>query len=189
MFIAKISDRNYIDLSYLKKFLLIFISLYGFNLLFTALVTPKNIYVPFLDHNLNYISGLTIGLLYSSDIVAEIMGMNTYVASAETLRVVNGTYVIVGTPCLGLGVMIFWTAFILAAGEGWKKKLTWCLGGLAAICFINSIRIAFILMAYENKWQMVTSLDHHTAFNVLAYVLIFFMIYLFYRRDKKEFKV
>lgn len=186
MFIAKISDKNYLDLAYLKKFLLIFGILYGFNYLFIALITPKSFYWPFLDQYLNYISWLTIALLHTSNWVAQILGLNSFVPDDIHLQVVNGTNVYVGIPCLGLGVMIFWIAFIMSAGEGWRKKILWCVGGLTVIWLINSIRVAFILMAYQNKWNSITTMDHHTAFNVLAYAFIFVLIWLFYRKDEKH---
>jgi exosortase/archaeosortase family protein len=82
--------------------------------------------------------------------------------------------------------MSFWMAFILADNSRLKKKISWCLTGLAAIWFINCLRVAIILMAFEKDWKALTNLDQHTLFNVVAYLLIFFMIFLYHRSDKKE---
>jgi exosortase/archaeosortase family protein len=182
MFIAKFSDKNYLDLHYLKNFLLLFFSLYVFNYVYTGLLAPDNMYSPFLDHYLNYVNWLRSALLFCSNILTQMLGMHTMVVDEKSLHVLGGRSVIVGIPCLGLGVMIFWISFILSAAPGWKTKTVWCLTGLAAIWVINIFRVAFILIATQKSWNIV-HIDHHTAFNVIAYLMVFFLIFLFFKRN------
>lgn len=173
----------YFDISYLIKFLLLFGTIYCFNLAYIGLVLPQNMYSPFLDHYLNYIDGLRNTILYVSNILAHLFGISSHVQNNFSLKVDQGTNLIVGDSCLGLGVMSFWIAFIVADRSTFKRKLVWCLGGLGIIWLINCLRVAFILLAYENNWKAIISIDHHTAFNIFSYLLILVMMYFYERRD------
>ncbi len=178
----------YFDVAYLLRFVLLFISIYAFNLMYVGLVLPVNLYSPFLDHYLNYIDGLRNTILFTSNQIAHAFGISSHIQHQFSLKVDHGTNLIVGDACLGLGVMSFWTAFIVADTTSLKRKLAWCLGGLGLIWIINCIRVAFILLAYEKNWKAVITMDHHTAFNILSYVLIFILI-LLYDRMKTGYSI
>jgi exosortase/archaeosortase family protein len=176
---------RYFDLRYLLRFILFFVPLYYFNLFFIGLVTPVNLYSPFLDHNLNYVEWFWSATMSFSNNLARLLGLNSYtIFPTHHLQVVNGTYLYVGIACLAIGIMIFWFSFIMAEKGSWKKKLTWCLGGIAGLWILNCVRIAFILMAFQYKWNAVTHMDHHTAFNRICYAIILGMMWLYYRSNK-----
>ncbi|MGZ8561548.1 MAG: hypothetical protein ACXWV3_08150, partial [Flavisolibacter sp.] len=171
--VAKTLSRNisqYIDLKYLLKFLILFLLLYFFNMAFLSLSTPYgNYHSSFLENNLNYIAWLRMSIIALANEMTQLMGIDSFSPSSYRLNAVNGTSMIVGDSCLGLGVMSFWMAFVIADKNQWKIKLLWCLGGLVAIWLINCLRVAFMLLAFEKDWKLVITTDYHTSFNVIAY--------------------
>lgn len=86
---------------------------------------------------------------------------------------------------IGYGVMSFWAAFIFANKGNMKKKVVWIIGGLFALWCINVLRISLFIVALDKNWPMPLSIDHHTRFNIIAYLLIFLMIYLYDRSSPK----
>ncbi len=57
-----------------------------------------------------------------------------------------------------------------------QKKFYWCVVGVFFIWFINCCRVSLLLLALQNNWSMITGVDQHTMFNVIAYSLVFIMI-------------
>ena len=182
---TKALTRNisqYVDLRYLLKFILLFLGLYFFNLAFLSIITPYgNYYSSFLDQNLNFIAWLRVSIITIANEMTQLMGINSFSPSSYRLNAVNGTSLIVGDSCLGLGVMSFWTAFVIADKNQWKPKFLWCVGGLLAIWLINCLRVAFMLLAFEKDWKLVITTDYHTSFNVIAYGFVLLLIWLYYR--------
>jgi exosortase/archaeosortase family protein len=76
-------------------------------------------------------------------------------------------------------------AFVVANKGRWVKKLIWVVGGLLALWFINTVRITLVLVAINKGWPMPLGIDHHTWFNICAYLLIFLMIWLYDRSFKR----
>ncbi|MBC7887075.1 MAG: exosortase/archaeosortase family protein [Ferruginibacter sp.] len=180
---------KYIDVDYFVRFLLLLLALRYFNVFYIAIVDQKGlIYSSFLDNYLNYISWIRNSVLYSSNAITHAMGINSYVSLPFYLKTVNGSYVEMVYDCLGLGLMSFWVAFVVANKESLKRKITWCAGGIICMWFINCWRVALLLIALENHWKLNSILDHHTLFNIVAYSLILIMIYL-YTKDGKKVKV
>jgi exosortase/archaeosortase family protein len=87
--------------------------------------------------------------------------------------------------CLGFGVMSFWVAFVVANNGSALKKIIWVTAGLFSLWCINVIRISMVLLAANKHWKFPLGLDHHTWFNIVAYLFIFIMMY-FYDRSFKE---
>ena len=83
--------------------------------------------------------------------------------------------------CLGIGVMSFWLAFVVANKGSIGKKMIWILGGMLCIWVINVVRIAMVLMANNEKMQIPFHMDNHTFFDILAYIAIFVLIFLYDR--------
>lgn len=88
--------------------------------------------------------------------------------------------------CIGYGVMSFWAAFILANRGNWRKKTIWITGGLLCLWAINVLRVGLLLLAAKKNWSFPLGWDHHTWFNVVAYALIFGMIYFYDRSFQKS---
>lgn len=177
----------HLDLRFAFKFVFFFAGLYSFNLFYIAITDPRGqLYSPFLVRHLDYISWLRTSILYTAKLVSHGLGVHGYVADAYTLRVPHGPGVIIGLTCVGYGVMSFWIAFVLAHNGGWRKKLWWGLGGVAAFWCINCLRIALLLAALAKHRNVNHYLDHHDLFTAAVYTLILVMIYRYYKTEEKE---
>ncbi|ADB39508.1 exosortase/archaeosortase family protein [Spirosoma linguale] len=173
------NDRllNYVDGAYLVKLILVFTSLYYFNIFYWGLTDPQNQYSYFLDHYLNYISWFQQSILYMANLLTHLAGLPTFVDLPQQIRTASGATVIISFDCLGFGVLSFWTAYIVAQTGTWKNKLAWCLTGIGIIWFVNCCRIALLLFALEKNWPESQYIDHHDLFNVAAYGIILTLMY------------
>ncbi|MEO6490242.1 MAG: hypothetical protein ABIO04_09905 [Ferruginibacter sp.] len=171
-------------LNFVGKLLLIFAFCYLSSVAVIGLSTPGNYYSAFIDHYLNFISWIRMSLLFGTKTLLAIFGIDTYYASEFILRKVGGRGITLIYGCIGYGVLSFWIAFVLASAKKIKNKLSWLIGGLLLIWVINISRIALLLVATNNNWKMPLGWDHHTWFNIVAYVAIFAMIYYFDRNDR-----
>jgi exosortase/archaeosortase family protein len=82
-------------------------------------------------------------------------------------------------------VYSFWIAFVAANKGRVLKKTLWIVFGLLGLWLINVIRITLFLTAINKGWPMPLGIDHHTWFNIFAYLLIFLMIW-FYDRSFRD---
>ncbi len=178
---------KYIDVDFFKKFLIFLVLIHSFNTFNLAITVPGgSVYSSFLDNNLNYIAWIRSFILYMANVITHILGTNSFVDLPETLRAVHGSYVIMGSACIGLGLMSFWLAFVIANPGSLRKKIFWCITGILSILFINSVRAALLLIAINNHWKVNRFMNHHTMFNIVAYMLIGLLIYFFMTKNKKE---
>ncbi len=177
--------REYII--YLAKFLGIFCLFYFGTLAVIGLSAPKGYYIPFIAKYLNYIDWMRASLLHGSSFFLGLLGYECYFPDKYNIFLVNGTGVRMVYSCIGYGVMSFWAAFILANKGSWKKKLLWLLSGWLVIWIINILRISLLVLALNKGWNMPLNIDHHTWFNIVAYIMIFVLIY-FYDRSSVVMK-
>src|SRR5690349_18090485 len=186
--------NKYVDIVHYLKFFLFFIPLYTFQVFYLGIVTPGGgLYSPFLERFLNFFGWITNSILYVSNLIVQFFGLPSYVKVFHTingflyqLKIKDGATVTVYGPCIGLGIVSFWIAYVLFHKLSWKKKLVWCAIGSFAIWFINCWRIAILLYASENKWPANPFMDHHFMFNCVAYAIIILLIYLFNQWYSKE---
>jgi exosortase/archaeosortase family protein len=170
------------------KFVGIFCILYFGTLAVIGLSTPESYYSPFVANYLDYVSLLRSSLLYTTKGLLSLFDFNTVFRDKYTLMASHGGIRMVYS-CIGYGVMSFWAAFIFANKGGWKRKTVWIIGGLLALWCINVLRLSLFLVAINKNWGMPLGLDHHTWFNIVAYLLIFLMIYLYDRSSDKSLKL
>jgi len=166
-------------IKFLARFIFIFAVCYLGSLAVIGLSAQNGYYSPFVDHYLNFISWIRMSLLFGTKTLLKVFGVDTYYASEYILRKVNGRGIKLVYGCIGYGVMSFWIAFVTAFSTSLLKKIKWVLGGLLLIWLINITRIALLLVATNNNWQMPFGWDHHTWFNIVAYIAIFVMMYFF----------
>lgn len=165
---------------FIAKFIAIFLLLYFGTLAIIGVSAPGNYYFPFIAKYLNYVEWITISLLKGVAYLLSIAGIPTDIDYKQSLiRFSNARGVIVSMSCVGYGVYSFWTAYVIASKQKFKKKMMWIIVGLFALWFINVCRIALFLTAINKGWPMPFGLNHHTLFNIAAYSCIFIMIYLF----------
>ncbi len=177
--------RNNSFFKYLLKFFLIFLILYYGTIAWIGITAPGGYYSAFADRYLNYIAAIRWLLLHGSKLLLEVLGYTIYLNDNYSIRIQNGSGVRIVYSCIGYGVLIFWLSFILANRGSFIKKIKWISAGLLMICLVNVFRIVLLVVAVNQKWQPVFTIDNHTMFNIAAYAVIFFMIYLFDRSDNK----
>jgi exosortase/archaeosortase family protein len=171
-------------IKYLVKFIICFCLLYYGTLAMIGFASPGGYYSPFIHNYVNYISLLRFCLLFCSKTLLTIFGYHVFIDGMYVIRMYNGSGVHLVYSCIGFGIMSFWIAFIFANNVSWQKKIKWMLGGGVLIFIINVIRISSLLIVINTKWSKRHSIDNHTLFNIIAYLLIFAMIYLFDRSEK-----
>jgi exosortase/archaeosortase family protein len=172
-------------LRYLLKFILSFCFLYYGTKAIIGLASPGGYYSSFISEYLNYVKWFRYALLYAANALLSVFGYKVFVQNMYTIRMYNGVGVHLVYSCLGIGVMSFWVAFIFANKANWQKKIAWILGGWMAFFLINVIRIALLLLSANKREANTLNLDNHTLFNIAAYLLVFVMIWLFDRSQKK----
>jgi exosortase/archaeosortase family protein len=175
--------NRYFDYLFFIKFTLLVLLLYFFSIAFNGIVSPEGkFYSHFLDHNLNYIAWLRNSILYVANFIVQAFGIQSYIYGSQTIKTGSGIEVEIWLPCLGLGIMSFWIAFVFTNNGSWNKKLIWGISGVFAIWFINCCRISIFIIALNRNWKENNFIDQHALFNIIAYTFIFMLMY-FYSKD------
>lgn len=170
---------------YAAKFLLLFCVLYYGTTAVIALASPGGQYSAFVQNYLDYPGWLRASLLNGAQMLLSVMGYPCSIVGPYHLVLANGNSVQLVYSCLGYGLMSFWAAFVIANSGSIKKKVAWIIGGFCMLWLINVIRIALLLASIHQDWPVPFGLNHHTLFNIAAYLLIFIMIWFFDRSQKK----
>jgi exosortase/archaeosortase family protein len=169
------------------RFILIFLVLFGlfyyFNIFFFGITSPGKHYHAFLDEHLNYIRLLRHSLLAVTKFIIDLFGFTTITNDYQLLVVGHGTIDVVYT-CLGLGVMSFFTAFVIAYPKTIKAKLLFLVSGLVVIQLLNVLRFVVLAVLWDKKSGMIV--DHHTIFNAIIYILIAVSLYFWVKQDDHQ---
>lgn len=171
-------------LGYLVRFLGLFCLLFYGTEAVIGLSAPGSHYSSFVAQHLNFIPPFRLALLEATKALLSPFGVHTAIEDAYSLTLVGGRGVRMVYSCLGYGVLSFWIAFIFANRGSWKKKAGWMLAGCLALCAINVIRIALLLVAINRGWAIPLGWDHHTWFTLVAYLLIFALILGYDRTER-----
>ncbi len=175
---------NYFDWKFFTRFLVLLLSFYLLTKLLIQVGKPgSSLYNSFLYDNFHFVNWMRSGILYVANLFTNLLGLNSEVISEKIIGIKGGRSLLMARQCLGLELLGFWTAFIVAHDAGWKTKLTWVTGGILMICFINCWRLAILLYTLQKGISSPIKLDHHDLFNYIAYCLIAIMCYLFYKRS------
>jgi exosortase/archaeosortase family protein len=169
-------------------FIAIFLVCYYGALFLTGLVVPGGTYSPFVEKYFNISAWLRSSLILGCKFLVSLIHLETIRTDDYVLRAVGGRGVRIVYSCLGFGVMSFWFAYVAANIASWKKKIIWIVGGLLFIWIINVVRISLVLLAGNRGWHFPFGWDHHTWFNIVAYLAIFAMIYFFEKSLKDKSK-
>ena len=177
-----LSDKNL--WIYLIKFGVIFCLCYYGTLAIIGLAAPGGYYIPFIEKYLDYVSWIKISLMKTTGFILSLFHIPTEIVPGYIIRFTGGRGVFIAMGCVGYGVYSFWIAFVAANKGKLLKKTVWIVFGVLGLWFINVIRITLFLTAINKGWPMPFGIDHHTWFNIFAYLLIFIMIW-FYDRSMK----
>lgn len=163
-------------------FIILFAAFYSFNLLFFGITSPGNLYSPFLAKNLNYIAALRGLLLGCSAHILNWLGFAAISNNYELLVAGHGTLVVVYS-CLGLGLLSFFSAFVLSYPVPLKSKLLFLITGVIVIQLLNIMRFVLLSIFWSKKVGRIV--DHHTIFNIILYIIIAFSLYIWVKRNDK----
>ena len=183
-FLKNISSNRY--LLYLVKFACIFSVFYFGTLLIIGLSSPENFYAPFIARYCDFITPLRYSILHTADYFLNLVSYQTDWANSYTFGIVGGQRVKMVYSCVGYGVMSFWGAFILANNGKTVQKLLWLIVGWVVLWCINVLRIVILLIILKDGNELQLPFDHHTLFNVAAYMAIFAMIFIYDRSNRQN---
>jgi exosortase/archaeosortase family protein len=153
-----------------------------------GLAAPGGYYNSFIATWFDYVSWIKLSLMSATGFVLSLFGIQTHTEPGFLIRINGGRGVIIAMSCVGYGVYSFWIAFVAANNGKFYKKFKWIIFGLLGLWFVNVVRITFFLASINKGWPMPLGLDHHTWFNIMAYLLIFLMIWFYDRSFRKNKK-
>jgi exosortase/archaeosortase family protein len=166
-------------------FICLFLLFYYFNIFFFGLTSSGGKYSAFLAKYLNYIDWLRWGLLHTSASILNTIGFKTIVSKYELLVAGHGVIKLVYT-CLGLGIMSFITAFVIAYPKPLRIKLISYFTAILGLQVLNVIRLVLLALYWDrNKSRIV---DHHLIFDIIIYIIIVITIYFWvnYKSHKPD---
>jgi exosortase/archaeosortase family protein len=170
---------------YLLKFVLVFCFCYFGTLAIIGLASPVGWYSPTIAKYFDYVSWIKMSLIHATGFILSLFHIPTYIEPESFLiGFPRGKAVIIAMDCVGYGVYSFWIAFVVANNGTFSKKALWIVFGVLGLWLINVIRITLFLTAINKGWPMPLGIDHHTWFNIFAYLLIFLMIWWYDRSFK-----
>lgn len=168
-------------------FAIVFLLCYFGSLFITGLAIPGGMYSSFVEKYLNLAAWLRTALIEGTKILVSFFNLKAVRMDDYVLRIPQANGIRIVYSCLGFGVMSFWTAYIIATAATKAKKILWLFSGLLLIWIINVVRISMVLIAGNKGWKFLLGLDHHTWFNIIAYLAIFMMMYFFEKNIKKSY--
>ena len=165
--------------------LLVFYLLFSQGNLFmnSVMETGGRFYNEFLANNLDYIQALKTALIKPSVLIIKLFGFYA-IHNEMDVMVVNGPMLRVNYSCLGLGVMSFFSAFVIAFPAKLKPKLQLFIIGMIMIYVLNVLRIAglgVLLGYFESQRNNFTY--HHEIFNIIVYLCIFALLYFWIKKN------
>lgn len=172
--------ENNQPLRFMIVFLMLFFIFYYFNIFFFGITSEGSYYNHFLATHLNYIAWLRWLLLKCSSLILTSLGYQVITNQYQLLVVGIGSIRLVYT-CLGLGVMSFFAAFVLAYPKPVKQKLIFLFAGLFIIQFLNIMRFVLLSLFWNRRAQQI--IDHHTIFNIIIYIIIVISLYLWVKSN------
>lgn len=170
-------------LKFIFSFLVLFLLFYYFNILFFGLTSPGNHYNAFFANHLNYIQWLRQILLDSSAAIVNLLGLTAINNNYELLVAGHGVIRLVYS-CLGLGVISFFTAFVIAYPKPLRAKVIFILTGILAIEILNIIRFVLLALFWDKHSAQI--IDHHTLFNAIIYILICISLYFWMKNPQTK---
>ena len=176
---------KYNPIRFAVMFVLLFVCFYYFNIFFLGITSPGNHYSPFLAEHLNYIQWLRDVLLFVSKQILLGLGFTTITNHIDLLVAGHG-HIALEYSCLGMGVMSFLAAFVIAFPKSAKEKVLFLTAGIVVIQLLNIVR--FVILALYWKPSEDPLLDHHTIFNSIIYLVIMVSLYFWIMRDLKPNK-
>lgn len=168
------------------RFLIWFVGLTASFYTYVALTTPGGkVYSSFLHTYFDIVTWATSFIAKAAGFLLTMLGYNISQKYSSQIYIGNSKGVAIAFACLGFGVISFWVSFIAAHAASLNFKIKWITAGIISIIIINIIRVALIALANYYNWVFILNLNPHTAFNIVTYCFIFFLMFIF----SKQFNV
>lgn len=164
------------------KFIVLFLSIYFAlsqgNLFMNSVLSPDGKYFnTFMYDNLNYIQWLRNLLIAPSDFILHLFGYETITSNHEIL-IIGGIKLNINYSCLGLGVMSFIIAFIIAFPVQLKNKWRVAIKLCFLVYLLNIVRITLLGAIFTSyPYQKLNLKYHHEIFNIIIYLVIIYILY------------
>ncbi|RYF19791.1 MAG: hypothetical protein EOO42_13720 [Flavobacteriales bacterium] len=140
-------------------------------------------YNAFLTEHFNYIQWVRSSLIVPATWVIKLFGFYAIHNEMDVL-VVDGPHLRVNYSCIGLGVMSFLLAFVLAFPAKVKAKVRLFIIGTIMIYVLNVLRIAGLgILLGHFKSQRENFTYHHEVFNIIVYICIFALLYFWIKKN------
>lgn len=171
------SDKS----SKLLFFLMLYCSIVFMNYLALGLSIKGGIYLEVVD-NYSYHNILRQWILeLAAKILNFFWGIKAKIFT-HVLIINNGKHIRMVYGCIGTSIMSAWISFILAYINKFLYRIIYIIVGIAIIIFLNSLRVALLSV-------VTTQFDHHLFYNIIVYIIVFFMmliaVYLQKQYEKK----
>ena len=173
-----------------RRFVAIFLISYGVlnygTEAWIGICAKGGIYWPWAEAHLNYLDWIKRSLLRGVQFMVE-QGWHypTKMEPNYLIRIVDKRGVIIAMGCVGYGVYSVWIAFLIAMPQRLLYKFGWMIGGVFILWLINALRISMFLVAINENRTMPFGINHHTWFNIVAYLMILIFMYLYHLSQKK----
>lgn len=169
---------------FVVKLLVLYLLFSQGNLFMNSVMSEGGkLYNEYIAQNFNYIQGLKYALIKPAVWLIKLFGFYA-IHNEMDVMVVNGPYLRVNYSCLGLGVMSFLAAFIMAFPAKLKPKIRLFIFGMIMIYVLNVFRIAglgILLRIFKSQRSNFTY--HHEIFNIIVYILIFIVLYFWIKKN------
>ncbi|RYG16439.1 MAG: hypothetical protein EOO07_13280 [Chitinophagaceae bacterium] len=175
---------NKVALFFVLKMVFFYILFSQGNLFMNSVLNDSGrFYNAFWAENLNYIQWIRSALIVPATWVIKLFGF--YAINNEMdVMVVDGPYLRVNYSCIGLGVMSFLLAFVLAFPAKIKAKVRLFIVGTIMIYVLNVLRIAGLgVLLGHFKSQRNNFTYHHEIFNIIVYICIFALLYFWIKKN------
>ena len=179
--------KKYPFIQFMLVFAVVFLFCYYGALFITGLTVQGGMHSSFVEKYFDVASWLRTSLIVGTKLFVAFFDIDTVRSNDYVLRVPGANGIRIVYSCLGFGVMSFWTAYIVATAAEKTKKIIWLFIGLMLIWILNVVRISMVLIAGNKGWKFPLRLDHHTWFNIIAYLALFMMMFLFEKSIKKNY--
>lgn len=156
------------------------------NLFMNSVMSPGGkFYNAYIAENFDYIQGLKTALIIPAVWIIKLFGFYAIYNEMDVM-VVSGPLLRINYSCLGLGVMSFLAAFVLSFPASWKSTFKMLIIGLISIYVLNILRIAGLGILFGTFQSQRNYFEyHHEIFNVIVYIIIFIMLYIWIRKNTK----
>lgn len=149
---------------------------YGCSYFVIGITSPTHHYSTLIHERLDFISSFRGLLLHGASGLLNILGVGNQV-SGNSISVPDKIRVTVHTACLGIGVLSFWWAIVLAYPHSFRLKFKFLLPGSIFLVGLNILRIFFLAYIYAvGIGTRYSHIDHHLVFNAIVYLILAAMV-------------